>query len=252
MKLEIINQSQIQKDFLIVNLLQGHLLKKKLNNKSIVLSNLSNIISIIKPMATATIKQLINENNTDELDELLTKLQSQNVCIDDLLIDGLPLLFMASIHGKVDCVRVVIKHCEDINKKYTNGSTVLHKALIQYANEERHERKQEYLQIIKYLIECGIDINILNDQGTSHLILVCIKHVIIMETDDADRIDIVRLLIDRGADRRVEFFRHLTDDFYIQDYTAYGIARANGYVEIAYEIKTYQPIPLSGPKGVHE
>jgi len=88
------------------------------------------------------------------------------------------------INGDIDIVKNIINSGVDINKKYTNE----HKTLLGYAT--RHG----YIPIVKYLVESGAFIDILDFKGYTPLFLA------IGYVDGIDRIELVRYLLDNGAD----------------------------------------------------
>jgi len=182
----------------------------------------------------ATLINLIDTNNTVELDQLLAQLTNdQKTSIDNIIINGHPLLSLAVIMDRIDCVRIIIKYYMDINKKSKTCQTALHVALLHYSYAILDETKQIQLPIIKFLIEYGLDPNAKNNNGVTPLMCICMSQYNV-DPNIEDRINIIRLLIDYGADRNA---------INIRNNTAESMARLWGWTEIADEIRDYKPIP---------
>jgi len=196
-------------------------------------------MNIIEPLFCDLIKQ----NDAIKLEQLIIKLKNQNIIIDDIMVYDQPPIIIASVRRKLECVQVLIKYYCNINKSNIYDSTALHKTMRSYTATDSPGKKQQYLTIMTFLIESGLDPNIQNNNGYTPLMCMCIKQTPASQLETTDRIRIIRLLLDYGADRSI--INQFND-------TAESIARRNEYPEIAAEIRDYQPCQIPETKGVHE
>jgi ankyrin repeat protein len=131
-------------------------------------------------------------------------------------MDALP-----SIYGNLETVKDIIKtNNMDIDKKYgINKETLLHYAAC-----------NGWLDIVKYLVEHGADVNICDSDGDDPL-----HFAIMFNYDD----DIVKYLLDNGANKEHRNNRHET---------AHDLAIHHDFNNLAKYIESYEYIPT---KGVH-
>ncbi|CAN9399551.1 unnamed protein product [Alternaria alternata] len=117
--------------------------------------------------------------------------------------NSLTLLGLASFRGHADIVQLLIAAGVDVNERYEDDFAI---ALWDSASRQRTD-------CIRILLEAGADPNLTG--GTwenSPLIMVCLKHI----KDCKDCVDIVKMLLDAGAD---------IDHINLEGWTAYGFAK---------------------------
>jgi ankyrin repeat protein len=98
--------------------------------------------------------------------EYLMSLESAATDPEVISPGGLNNLHRACMHGSLETVRALVeKHRADISSKSgQNGNTPLHFAA-----------HGGYIEIVKFLIECGAAVNDCNDYGLTPLHLACIR-----------------------------------------------------------------------------
>jgi ankyrin repeat protein len=117
--------------------------------------------------------------------------------------NSITLLGLASFRGHADIVQLLIAAGVDVNERYEDDFAI---ALWDSASRQRTD-------CIRILLEAGADPNLTG--GTwenSPLIMVCLKHI----KDCKDCVDIVKMLLDAGAD---------IDHINLEGWTAYGFAK---------------------------
>ena len=98
--------------------------------------------------------------------------------------------------GKLKLLKIFLDYGADINRRYTNGQSLLTQAAGCYHS----------LEIVKFLLDNGADVNLKSNENLTALINAA-KH----ETSDTEKI--VNILLDAGADPNVKY-----ENLYALDY----------------------------------
>jgi len=94
---------------------------------------------------------------------------------------GRPVLFLATLHGNAEAVRLLIDHGADVHAETVDGA-ILVKAAI-----------EGHLEIVEKLLDAGADVNAMGSVGANELTSIFAATI-------ADDEEIVELLIAHGAD----------------------------------------------------
>jgi len=152
------------------------------------------------------IQDQIKGRQAENLDHTLTKLSQKNINIGDIIIGNSNIFEYAMIRDNfnVEIIKVLIKHMtvKDINKKYMNGQNPLLDACWDYMRTDKI-KSVEYASIIRLLIESGADCDTRTNVSNTCLIRIARMTKSRFEMDQDSTIGIIKLLIDKGADRRV-------------------------------------------------
>jgi len=200
------------------------------------------------PQLGQQIETLIKTNKSTDLDNLLTL--NPDFPIDTEYIEWrkrTPLLFAVQCaHPK--CVAVLLSHKASIaitTSPYNITICALTWACSDYKYCKIHENKPKYKNIIKQLITAGADCNYRLNFGYTALMYVCGHYFMQTDTDIDDCVELVKLLLDNGADRELINENGKTAIDLAQDYAR----TTNSYV-IANLVRDYQPVPFPDTKWV--
>jgi len=194
------------------------------------------------------LQNLISNDKSVDLDGLLDKLKTRGVDLNTIKFEGgYTMLYIAADRGHIACVSVLIKYQVDIHA-ICDYECALSQACFQYEGCGKYEKKVAYSQIIRLLIANGANCNYQSRTGGFYppLMRICGHQMFNNDETEQDRIGIVKLLIDHGADRTVNMFGQ----------TAERIAREHEFLEIANIVRDYkrdrgEPVaPVPVPVGV--
>jgi len=206
---------------------------------------------------------IIKHDDIHRLNRLLNK---QSTPINDITIDGKPLLLIAALNSSIECVKYLVPKV-DINKPDGANQSALYLACLTYKQcnyDEQSERIKQYhytnqrtkailsdvpeqrarcLVVIKLLIANGADCNMKTLNGFTCLMVWCAPTCSGFDDkiDEQTRIEIVKLLLDAGASKIIA--------------TKYGhtpatLASHRHLLELAKFINDYASIEVES-KGVH-
>jgi len=177
---------------------------------------------------------LIKGDRHCELNDKLTFYKRYNIDLDTILIYERPLFVICVDNCILECMRVLSNHNININAQTQNGNSALQCACWHYRISCNNDEKKKYGQIIKYLIDCGANCNLKENDPCSPLFLLCRKHIMVDDSHTKDIIEIAGMLLDHGANRND------TDD---KGKTAEQLAREQNYKLIADAIRDHETIP---------
>lgn len=112
------------------------------------------------------LKKAIEDNDINQLKYLHENDTNIMNIVDN---DGYTPLMHAITYTNIDCIIFIYENCSNIHNINSNGNNALLIALfyLKYSGEDFYDDYINLIQIIKYLLENGADINIVNNQGKS-------------------------------------------------------------------------------------
>jgi len=165
-------------------------------------------------------------------------LDEQDIHPDLIKIDGNPMIFTALHYGQLDSIKFLQQRGANIHAFNSDGRNLVSFAAM-YMAHASYDSGMKQFEITKFLLECGIDPNNQDHAKYTPLMQICCGLAPYDESKKEKIIEIVKLLIDRGADR---------DLVNVYGTTAEMCARKYKHDFIADFINKYYPIPDT--KGV--
>jgi len=151
------------------------------------------------------IKDLIMEDNDLDLNIKLQKLSTiDGLYIKDSIIGTYPILAFSTYCGSVKCVwLLLIVYNVDVNKDAGYDRHALYVACMRYGKCDKEDEKKKYSDIINSLIHHKSNCNLTYpyQRNETCLMLICARQSIHSLSIEKDRANIIRALLDHGADR---------------------------------------------------
>jgi len=154
------------------------------------------------------LSKYIRKSNEIKLRKLLHDISDEEKNISMIKIDALTLLSIAAISGDIRIIKCLVEFGALVNITNTDGTNALYWACYYYRITSDDKKRNAYFEIIKYLIELGSDCSsksvIYN--GYTCLMQICASTIPARISMPArisqPTIDIIKLLLDNGADKR--------------------------------------------------